>query len=1502
MWMSSGSPPELWPRWLVADIPDLAVWSYEHDSSPSLWRGWSMPLVDRATNALATLLAEERLREGEISFVTHSFGGLIFEQLLRTASDRAANETELADLTERIRRVIFIGTPHFGADLATWSDVLRLMVRPSSATKGLSRNDPNLRGLNHWFRQYSLAKGIAARILTESRPTRFGLIVKADSSDPGLPAIPIPVDADHFGIAAPEDRASDVYVQILDFLRAPLLTNVGRQVMANNVIGVLTDNTGRSAAALERIEHILSVGAFSEKTQTSVPAYLVDAETSKRITRLRKMRFFGGSTHLEEASRLAEELKDGGELQASSIAVKAHALAWCARLLLGRSDRSEAVSILSAARDLASTDEIRIAEAFYESYEGRQDAALGLLSSMQTPAARSASFMIASNTRDAVLSLDWLKQSGLKFSDLDSDGKFFVLKKQLGHGMFSEALANAVTLVKADFDMTPVLLYVAGGAHLAKAIPEELASLILWHLPFDAASVPLFEDPASMTERRTAKELYVKASEVALELGCIQASEDAEDRALWLGLRDTAHQREARAELESSMRDASRALRRLPLALDFGLKLDLDAIELEIDRQENLSGGTSSIASIARFSIAQTKKSPREIAAYIDKHRTQLLRNLNPLFVASVEIQALSQSGQIDLAEARFKELSGLDISEQERARLLRIIEEGKGSNAIEVREKQFANSGALTDLANLVELLRQQNEWGKLVNYGKLFFERTRDLAGCTIFAQSLFETEDFENVVKLLRDNSELVGRSLHLQALLAWSLYRCGNLLEARAIVAQLRSSRDHSGDRILFVNITISSGDWTSLASFVEGEWEKRSDRGAEDLLRAGQLAQQIGSARAKDLIFEAAAKAGDDATILVGCYSTVVTAGWENEETAGWLQRGAALSGDDGPIKRVSLKEISELHPNWQQRESKTWEGLHRGELPIFTAGHLLNRSLLDLYLLPALSSSEEVDPRRRHLLYAFSGARGGVNGTPKKALFDPSALLTLGVIGAIEDAFNAVEAVVLPHNTLGWLFEEKQKVAFHQPSRIKDAREIKRLLDDRAVQNFEGTASPDADLAAEVGDELAALIAETEGDFGDDKRQRLVVRSAPVHRIGSFLEEAADLDRHAAVVCGCLDVVEALARQGQLTRTEEERARAYLALQEKPWPHPPSIRPGALLYLDELSVSYFQHLRLLPKFHAAGFTCIIPRSEMSRGKQLLAYDNLLERGASIIENVRRICSEGIINGRIQLAPEVRTEDEAGQDGNRANRSFQHPTLDILEAGTRFAHLIVVDDRYFNQHAFAESRGISVPVLTTFDLLTISEMTDDRRRDCVTAMRRAGLAFIPTSAVELTGLLERSRLEDGRLIETVELRALRENVELVRMSTGLQLPAESPWFDNLIRSMLTAVRLQWSVEIEDEVSRARSKWLLELLDIRKWANHYRVDGNPEIVDQRFRGQILALSTMVPSAAMDVRDRYWLWLQEAVLAELKMEQPELFAGVVQQAREVIEGVANASAKDG
>jgi pimeloyl-ACP methyl ester carboxylesterase len=151
-----------------------------------------------APNVLSRLLVEPNLREGELIFVGHSLGGLVIKQVLRKTEDAAPENDNARSFVERTRKVAFLATPHVGADFARWGDRLRVLVRPSAATQSLLRNDTHLRDLNLWYRRWARQRGIEHKILFETKPTSlFGMIVKPDSSDPGLSSDPILIDADH---------------------------------------------------------------------------------------------------------------------------------------------------------------------------------------------------------------------------------------------------------------------------------------------------------------------------------------------------------------------------------------------------------------------------------------------------------------------------------------------------------------------------------------------------------------------------------------------------------------------------------------------------------------------------------------------------------------------------------------------------------------------------------------------------------------------------------------------------------------------------------------------------------------------------------------------------------------------------------------------------------------------------------------------------------------------------------------------------------------------------------------------------------------------------------------------------------------------------------------------------------------------------------------------------------------------------------------------------------
>jgi pimeloyl-ACP methyl ester carboxylesterase/DNA-binding Lrp family transcriptional regulator len=238
-WMGESLlPPEerLWPRWLGADIEGLGVWSVGYEAPLSEWRGLVMDLAERASNVLSLLETEDGLAEGDLIFIGHSLGGLVIKQMLRKASDASSRRAEAFSLIERTRKVAFLATPHLGADLAGWGDRFRVFVRPSAPTRALLRNDPHLHDLNIWYRGWANEKKVQHLILYETKNTSFfGKLVKPDSSDPGLLSDPVPVDADHIGIAKPSNRDNEIYQKVLAFIEREAtrpVTEVEKNIVA----------------------------------------------------------------------------------------------------------------------------------------------------------------------------------------------------------------------------------------------------------------------------------------------------------------------------------------------------------------------------------------------------------------------------------------------------------------------------------------------------------------------------------------------------------------------------------------------------------------------------------------------------------------------------------------------------------------------------------------------------------------------------------------------------------------------------------------------------------------------------------------------------------------------------------------------------------------------------------------------------------------------------------------------------------------------------------------------------------------------------------------------------------------------------------------------------------------------------------------------------------------------------------------------------------------------
>lgn len=1216
---------------------------------------------------------------------------------------------------------------------------------------------------------------------------------------------------------------------------------------------------------------------------SNAPTELVDQKVEEEVEKLRKARFFSEFDRVEFSLNLGRRLEDG-DLSFCSNKLKGKGFAWCTRVLSTSDDLEIANNFLELSKTLGDSPESKISEAFIISQKEGKQPALQVLASIDSYASRSAALMIVAHHDGAESALKWMAEAGYEADQLDSDGKSVLLTDQLHLSYWNEATQLVSALSENDFAATPILHHLTALAKLVSVVPPEFRAAVLMQVPFEAKDFPLASDAISMDARQEAHQHFLDAREAAKQLGCPRTASIDDEYALWLELRDPEQNAYGRNRLENKLCDPKNALGFVHYAFQFGIKLDLETVEQDIERSIAINGGMTAEAAIARFALAFTKSTPEEVANYIGQYHSQLVHHIDAKLMRYRQIEMLSRAGLVDRASEVLELMLKDGIPDTQASNLRRIIAESQGSGPIESRKAQYQKTGALRDLINLVNELEDRQRWDDLCEFCRRLFENTRSLRDAERLVNAFNNTHRSGALVRFLKENTDLLSQSSLLRMSFAWGLYQEGNFIESRAAMRDLSDEIDRQNYRALQVNLMIMTGDWLSLSKYIIDEYQNRDQRNAHDLIDAAQMALYLGLPQAKELVFEAVKKANDDPAVFTAAYFIATSAGWvENSQVFNWLEKAAELSGDDGPLQRMSLKDVIDQKPEWERRGLETLRMVAQGQMPIFLAAKSLNRTLIDLTTFPALRNLSTTDPRRRTTIPAYNGKRASsefdVRG--KKVALDVTALLTLSFLKILDVVLDTFEIVYIPHSTLGWLFQERQKASFHQPSRIANAHKIRDFLAKGVLEQFVFSTVSSSDLSARIGDELAEFIAEAEKKREGDDTQHLVIRSSPVHRLSSLMDEEVDLSEHSSVLSSCFSVVRKLRQKGQITSKEADRAFKYLQLHEKQWPNQPTIADGAILYLDDLAVTYFLHLGCLGKLKNAGFRAVVSPRKVSETDALISYDQISEDVKDVIEALRASLNSRIESGHVRLS-------RSCQFGEQEEKSILgHPSVGILSLASN-CDIAIVDDRFINQHANIDNGDAQALVYSTIELLDAlvvsGVLSDDDRLEHRTRLRRAGYVFVPVSIEELSRCLRESTIDDGSVVETAELKAIRESILHVRMSDWLQLPQEFPWLDGTLRGFIHVLRNLWTDDVVIEEATARSNWLLDQIDIRGWSHTLVPEHAEQLVRTEHAVYILLLLIPFTDVEQSIEDAYWNWVEERILIPIQEEYPEVYEWLV------------------
>ncbi|TOG77432.1 hypothetical protein CGI93_23820, partial [Vibrio parahaemolyticus] len=185
---------------------------------------------------------------------------------------------------------------------------------------------------------------------------------------------------------------------------------------------------------------------------------------------------------------------------------------------------------------------------------------------------------------------------------------------------------------------------------------------------------------------------------------------------------------------------------------------------------------------------------------------------------------------------------------------------------------------------------------------------------------------------------------------------------------------------------------------------------------------------------------------------------------------------------------------------------------------------------------------------KKSAIAAFHSVRDEQVIDSESITVDVSSVLTISYLGLLEPFFKTFKKIVISHSFLKWLYEEKQKVAFHQPSQISKAKSFESLILDECIKVTPPRLIEDPKLALSVGDELAMLL-ETAASNETVKHQCVVVSSYPTYHAASFRQEEVDLSAHHKNLISCTTLIGKLKELSLLTDTEHYNAVQYLKQQ-----------------------------------------------------------------------------------------------------------------------------------------------------------------------------------------------------------------------------------------------------------------------------------------------------------------------------------------------------------------
>lgn len=1209
------------------------------------------------------------------------------------------------------------------------------------------------------------------------------------------------------------------------------------------------------------------------KLARKLPLPPVNKEVQQRLESLIGSRYLSEARAIDVATLLGRDVADDGDYQLADATLRGKTLCWCARVLL-EADRQLAESLLSNAERISTVPEIHHLHALLLARTDR-DKALRRIERDESPEAELIRYAIVrqAGTREAI---DWLNRTGANPERFDYGGQTLILLDLLKEASWDEAVQWLEQAPESTLDSYPAFGWAAAHALTAWASVDAARATTLSGPP-TLNELHLRADPAAMRARRRAVELFRKFSSVAKGWGLSETYETCLEYALAVMLEDRQARTAAVADVSRLWVESSGSMRWLPLALRAGVSVDKAEVARKLDVRAARYGSLNFDDARARLALL-VRTRPESWLEQWPEIRSAISDHFDARQLSVIYIQALIEADRMDDAAAELARQSELPL-EARRS----LSSELNCPDASELKKwrsevEQAPTPGSLQSLA--IAFDKAGDHCSAAEVYLQLY-----GLAGepevALSYVSSLRSAGDWSSILSFLEGNEFLLDQSPNLGRLYVDALYRHGRWDDARSAALKVGDLGDA---RYSFsLRVSISSGNWGEVSRLLE-EANVDPNLTPEELIHLAQVSNGIGNIPlTKQLVKRATSQNKSDPNTNWGAYALAVKGNWEDDPLVNqWFKAGLDTADQEGsPVRSGSIEDLMALAPQWRARADELERSIGAGEMFLALAAQQLNRPLAAVLAGTAITNETESDFRRVSPISAYAGVQHDLPTKPATVALDATAMLTLARLGVLHKVGLLFGKIFVPHSIGLWLFTESTNARFHQPGQITDAKRLLHSIARDEVVVSDRNSSFSKALADQVGVDLAQLLyaCTTDRELG---KQSFVVRPAPLHKVGTFRGELAEVGEARECIVSTLAILRALRTYGGVTDHDFEKAASYLERNDQGWVDEVLVPPGARLYLDDLAVTYLQHVELLKPLFEAKFEIFIHADLKAQAVALGSLEDAGEAVGEVIEEIRRFYVDGQGASKIQVLPlPLRAPELPDDSAGEVSAAMILQQMFEYEASIE---AVVIDDRAANRYPqFSYPNERSVPVTTSLDILkwlVQDGLVGERDRlKALTTLRRSGYLFVPLAEAEILAALEASAVHDGQMFESVAAKAIRESVLLARASGMLQLPMEMPWYVSHIAELSKALVALWSGESPNHVAMIKSAWLVDLMAYDGFAD--RVIGQNDAsrwIDMEALSVLrLLMNLEIPEVS---REAYNKWLDDDYVAEMAFAKPLVF----------------------